>query len=556
MEKKRDLLSTILVFIFLILAWETYSRLNTETLFIIPAPSYILECFFTRFDRLLFHTYATAKEMAGAMLIALSVAFPIAWGMYLHRFLRSVLHPLFVIIQCIPMFTLAPIMVFWFDWSYKAIVIPTALMIFFPLTINIYQGLCSTPSELLDYFRVNQATKMQTFFKLQLPWSMPHLIAGFRISTAIAGIGAVAGEWAGAQEGLGILMLESRRSTDLGMTFAALLCLTILSLGLYGLSFLFEQLLVTRRRLQLFQAFKKYYAFCLIPVVLTSCQQTNEKKNDLPVTHIILDWLPNPNHIPLFVGIEKGFFNEKGINLKLTKITDPGDTISYITSKKVDLALYYMPEMYLAMQQGANLVPVGFLIKDPLNAFIYRKESGITTVKDMNDKRIGYVVGGFGVGLMNRLLTKNKIRPAEKFNVSFDLVGAMGSKRVDVLYGAYWNIESEHLRSLGVDTDYFSLEEMGYPKYYELLIIANKDTPYASAEFVENFKSALQASIDYSKKNPEEAFAIYKSLNPDKGEKTLSWEKEAWLKTLPVFAVDQVNEESVWNNFEQWIKGF
>ena len=546
------------VFILLAIIWELYSRLNSDLLFVLPAPTRILECCFNRYDRLIFHSSLTFKEMICGMLLATLAAFPLAWAMYLWHTLRSIFQPLFICIQCIPMFTLAPIMVFWFDWSYVAIVVPTALMIFFPLTINIYQGLCSTPRELLDYFRVNQATGWQTFCKLQLPWSLPHLIAGFRISTAIAGIGAVAGEWAGAQGGLGILMLESRRSTDLEMTFAALLCLTLLSLSFYGATLFFEQIAIARKRQRFFSFFKNksiILAFSLF--FLMGCRQEGPLKKEgagAIKTHLILDWLPNPNHVPLFVGIEKGFFRDQGIDLVLTKITEPGDTVSFVSSGKVDLALYYMPEAYLAIKRGAQILPVGFLIKQPLNAFIFHKDLNIQTPADLNGKKIGYVTGGFGFGLFEKLLSLNHIEPKEKLNVNFDLVGTMGIQRVDVIYGAYWNVESEHLRSLGIETDYLPLEKLGYPNYYELIVVANINTPHADPIFIDSFKFALQKSIDYSIQNPIEAFAVYTKANPDKSDKTLAWEKAAWQKTLPLLAKDQINDENIWNNFSSWIE--
>src|SRR5262245_9962820 len=140
----KNILIATVVFASLLIGWECYSRVNAHLMFVLPAPSKILECMLNRSDRLVFHSAATLKEMGGGFLIALAMAFPFAWGMYLWRSLRSILQPLFVVIQCIPMFALAPIMVFWFGWSYTAVVIPTALMIFFPLTMNIYQGLCST----------------------------------------------------------------------------------------------------------------------------------------------------------------------------------------------------------------------------------------------------------------------------------------------------------------------------------------------------------------------------------------------------------------------------
>ncbi len=547
----KNALIAAVVFTTILIVWECYSRINAHLMFVLPAPSKILLCMWDRSDRLLYHTMATLKEMGGGFIIALVMAFPFAWGMYLWRSLRTVLQPLFVVIQCIPMFALAPIMVFWFGWSYTAVVIPTALMIFFPLTMNIYQGICSTPQHFLDYFRVNQATPWQIFWKLQLPWSTPHLMSGFRISAAIAGIGAVAGEWAGAQSGLGMLMIESRRSTDLDMTFAALFCLTIISLSLYAVTIFFERRLTRRHHPQRNNKLA-YAAAALIPaMLLAGCGSNGNKKTE---TRLLLDWLPNPNHIPLYVGIQKGFFQKQGINLSIVKISDPGDSLAFITSSNADLALYYMYEAYVAMSKGAQVEPVGYLIKQPLNALIYRKGEGIETPQDLNGKKMGYAIGSFGMKILRALLDDNDIKLGEAVNVSFDLVSTMGTKRVDAIYGAYFNIECEHLRSLGIDTSYFTLQELGIPTYFELLVFANKNSPYVNPDFVKRFKSAMQASIDYSVQHPDEAYALYLQANPDKGTQAVAWERGAWLKTVPLLATNQDPEEQVWEAFGQWVK--
>ncbi len=544
---------SLFIFALILVFWEYYSRLNTQLFFVLPAPSRILLCMWECSDRLLLHSKETFKEMAGGGILALAVAFPLAWGMYLWNALRSLLQPLFIIIQCIPMFALAPIMVFWFGWSYFAIAIPTALMIFFPLTMNIYQGLRSTPRNLLDYFYVNHATSWQIFSKLQLPWSFPHITAGLRIASAIAGIGAVAGEWAGAQKGLGVLMLESRRSTDLELTFAALACLFLISTAFYSISIGLEKLFRRRSKIHFFKLSFGMGAKMVPLLLLLGCQTSSKLPETKPV-HLILDWLPNPNHIPLYAGIERGIFKKYGIDLQIAKINDPGDTVSFLTSKKVDLALYYMPETCLAISQGAPIQPIGFLIKEPLNAFIYRKEEGIATPRDLAKKRLGYSVGGFGLNFLNHILSLNHIEPSEKFNVSFDLVSTLGCKRVDAIYGAYWNIETEHLRSLGIETDHFTLAQMGHPTYYELIVVAHGGTEFTSQPFIENFKLALQESINFSRENPDIAFGLYVKANPDKRARTFAWEKEAWKKTVPLLALNQENDPSVWDRFYQWIK--
>ena len=541
------------VFMLLFGVWELASWVFSDLLFVLPAPSKIFTAIWQRSDRFLFHMGVTLNEMAGGFVLAFVVAFPLAWVMALYKSARLVLQSLFIVIQCIPMFALAPIMILWFDWSYTAIVIPTALMIFFPLTMNIYQGLISTPEHLMDYFRLNDATIWQIFYKLQLPWALPHIFAGIRISAAIAGIGAIAGEWAGAQSGLGLLMLESRRGADLEMTFGALFCLTFMSLTLYTIIVLIEKRIATRRPISFRMPFSnKVFASCLAlsGLFLAGCQDSSSTKE----TRIILDWLPNPNHVPIYVGIEKGIFEKHGIHLKIHKLHDPGDGVPILTSGKAELSISYMPHTLRAQSRGAKVQIVGTLIDEPLNGLIFRKTANIQTPDDLNGKVVGYCVDGSKTRFLDVILAKNDIEPKMKRNVSFDLVSTLATERVDAIYGAYWNIECEHMRSFGIETGYFKLAELGVPNYHELVVLARPDSEQSDPAFVKRLQSAIQESIDFSKANPDEAFEIYLAANPDKGEKTRLWEKEAWEVTLPVLAHNQdINMDEV-QVFVDWLE--
>jgi NitT/TauT family transport system substrate-binding protein len=213
-----------------------------------------------------------------------------------------------------------------------------------------------------------------------------------------------------------------------------------------------------------------------------------------------------------------------------------------------------MPETCLALTKGANIQPVGYLIKEPLNSLIYRTGEGINAPKDFNDKIVGYVLGSFGLKFLRVLLAQNDIHVSDTLRVNFDLVSTLGTNRVDIIYGAYWNIEGEHLRSLGVDTNHVTLHELGLPKYFELLILANSKSQYANPEFIDRFKLALQESIDYSVQNPDEAYNLYLSANPDKGNQAIAWERVAWQKTIPVLAKNQNDEVDVWDDFCLWAK--
>lgn len=537
MNKKH--LIPLAFFVILGFLWQMVSNLSPTLVFVLPPPSAIFGRLWESYDRFWFHALATFWEMAGGFVLALTAAFPLAWSMDIWRSARQIFQPLFIIVQCIPMFTLAPLMVIWFGWSYTAIVIPTALMIFFPLTMNIYQGLRATPQPLLDYFYLNRATRWQIFTKLKIPYAMPHIFSGFRIAAAIAGIAAIAGEWAGAQKGLGVLMLESRRAMDLETTFGALFCVVGLSLMFYGMLYLVEKKMMIGRRLRLASHVASIMMACLI---LSGCRETEPKIQE---TRLVLDWLPNPNHVPLYAGIDKGIFAKYGINLKILKICDPSDAVPFLTSGQAELAISYMPRAQQMMSKRGDLVVAGLLITRPLNVIVYRSNETINNPSDLNGKIIGHCTDGIHLLLLNKILQKNEMVPKELKYVSFDVIPALANNHLDALYGVFWNIECPQWQALGVETSYFTMEELGIPTYYELIILAQKNVP-------DHFQSALQESIDFSKAHPDEAFESYLKLNPDKSSKTRVWEKNAWNNTVPLLAEKQEIDPLVWDTFLNW----
>lgn len=533
----------ISMFLFsMIIGWEVLSRSDTTLQFILPSPSSVFQILWSHSGRFLYHSTATLKVILGGIFLATVVSFPLAWLMAFFGPLRLVLQPMFIAIQCIPMFTLAPLMVLWFGWSYTAMVIPTALMIFFPLTMNIYQGLCSAPQSLLEYFATHQATPWQLFCKLQLPWALPHIFSGFRIAISLAGIGAVAGEWAGAQQGLGLLMLESRRAADIEMMFGALVCVVLLSLGLY-LCWLAVQRLMRKR-------FCRPQLLVLFFLLLAGCQQEPKLNTEV---RLVLDWFPNPNHIPLFVGVGQGFFKQQEIDLKILKLVDPSDGVPYLMSQQADLCLTYMPHTIQAMSKGASVIPIGVLINQPLNGVLFRSDEGIESPKDLGGKIIGYCVDGYHTKFLQSMLDNRSIAAKQLLNVSFDLVTTLANKQVDAIYGAYWNIEGEHLRFFGIGVDYFPLSDFGVPNYSELIFLARRESPQSDDRFVRRFQRALQQSIDYAVENPQAAYESYISQHPDKSGKTREWEYQAWKATIPVFAHHQQVDVGQWNRFVQWL---
>lgn len=538
---KKYLVALIVCILFLAF-WEFVSQHWIEYRYVLPPPSSIAHRLGENPALFLAHTSRTVAEMSGGFILALFAAFPIAWAMYVWKSSRFLLQPFFIILQSIPMFTLAPLMVFWFGWSIMAIVIPTALMIFLPLTLSIYQGLSSTPKSYLEFFRFYQATSWQTFSKLLLPWSLPYIFGGFRISASLAGISAIAGEWAGAQSGLGVLMLKSRRETDLATTFAALFCISLISIIFYGAVSYLESRFKNRqpfKRLSLGAVIGLLMLFGFVPF-----PRDNPQENKL---RVLLDWLPNSNHVPIYAGIERKIFEKHHIHLQVLEIHDPSDTIPYLTSGQTELALFYMPDVVKANMKGANLKVLGVLVDKPLNSFIFRKNAQIIKPQDLNDKVIGYCLDGGNFASLERLLKDNRIIPKELKNVNFDLVTLLGLEHVDAVYGAFWNIEGEHLKSLNIDVSHFDVSELGHPTYSELVFIGA-----LSQEQIVAFQEAMQESIDFCRNNPEEAFRLYTKSHPEKSLQTVNWEKKAWFEVLPYLAKSQQIAMEEWERLQHY----
>ena len=247
MNRYWQVMAPCLAILFFLVLWEFVLPLWGKKVFFLSKPSAIFLSFKKNSVVLLKHAKVTFFEMAISWLLAALLSIPLGYIMYATKWMRVSMQPIFILIQCMPMFTLAPLMLLIFGWGSTAIIIPAILMIFFPLTISVYQGLLAMPEIYHEYSELHQSTRLVKYLKLQFPFSLPHLMNGLKVSTAIAGVGAIAGEWAGAQEGLGIYMIECRRSMDFESLFAAIFLLVFMTLLFYSSVAFIEKDLIKRR---------------------------------------------------------------------------------------------------------------------------------------------------------------------------------------------------------------------------------------------------------------------------------------------------------------------
>jgi putative hydroxymethylpyrimidine transport system permease protein len=227
--------------------WELAARwdwiadaLNIKP-FLIPAPSDIGESLWEDRELLAEDAWVTAQEVVLGFAIALVVGFLFAVVLHLSDTLRRAFYPLLVASQTVPVIAIAPILIVWLGFGIGPKLAIIALVCFFPITVNTLDGLRSVDPDLPRMMRTLDAKRVQILRRVEVPSALPYLFSGAKIAAAISVIGAVFGEWAGADEGLGHLILIAQGQLQTARVFAAVVVLSALALILFGALALIER---------------------------------------------------------------------------------------------------------------------------------------------------------------------------------------------------------------------------------------------------------------------------------------------------------------------------
>ena len=192
----------------------------------------------------------TLEEVTLGLGIAVALAAASAVGMHLARPLRDAAYPLLVASQAVPVVVLAPLFVLAFDYGIAPKLAIVALTCFFPVTVSMLDGLRSVEPELLKLMRTLGASRLATLVKVELPASLPFVFSGLRVAATVSVIGAVFGEWAGADAGLGRLVLLANNQLQTPRVYAGIVLLAAMAIALFALVALAERLAVPWARAQ------------------------------------------------------------------------------------------------------------------------------------------------------------------------------------------------------------------------------------------------------------------------------------------------------------------
>jgi putative hydroxymethylpyrimidine transport system substrate-binding protein len=250
---------------------------------------------------------------------------------------------------------------------------------------------------------------------------------------------------------------------------------------------------------------------------------------------VLLDWFVNPDHAPLFVALERGYFANHGLEVEMIAPSNPNDPPKLVAAGKADIAVSYQHQHQMQIDQGLPLVRIATLVATPLNSLVVLEDGPIKSISDLKGKTIGYSVGGFETVLLKVMLEKEGLglSDVKLVNVNFSLSPSLFTGQVDGVIGAFRNFELNQMEIEKRPGKAFYVEENGVPAYDELILIANKDR--INDPNLRRFVDALEEGVQYLVNHPDESWKLF-----IKGErKNLDDElnRRAWKDTLPRFAL-------------------
>lgn len=242
-KNKLHMILPVLVFLLILFIWELSVFAFNVPVYLLPKPSQIISVLISDFDRLIPHIVITFLEAFIGFLIGSFFGWLLAILFSFSQTMEKALYPYAIALKSIPIVALAPLLVVWFGNGLLPKVFISAIISFFPVVVNVVKGIKTVDSEAIDLFISLAATKKQIFTKLQLYNSMPYLFSALRISATLSVIGAIVGEFSGADRGLGFfILISSHRLETIDMFIGIVLSSTMGILFFYLVNF-FEKLI-------------------------------------------------------------------------------------------------------------------------------------------------------------------------------------------------------------------------------------------------------------------------------------------------------------------------
>ena len=249
---------------------------------------------------------------------------------------------------------------------------------------------------------------------------------------------------------------------------------------------------------------------------------------------LMLDWFVNPDHGPIMLADELGYFTDAGLEVEIVTPADPNDPPRMVAAGRVDLAVSYQPQLHLSRHAGLPLVRVGTLVETPLTCLVTLADGPVQSIPDLKGRKVGFAVAGVQEVMLAAMLAHHGLAPGdvEQINIGWSISPALMSGQVDAVIGAFRNFELSQLALEGREGRCFYPEAEGIPAYDELIYVA--DPARMDADVIDRFLLATERAALHIVNQPEAAWEMFRDTDA-----TLATElnARAWADTWPRFAM-------------------
>jgi NitT/TauT family transport system permease protein len=243
-----DYLPAVALAALVIVAWQLYVSIFDVRDVILPPPTDVASTLVDRWSSLQDQLLVTLAEAVQGFLLAAAVGFALAIAITSSRLLRLALYPLIVTSQAVPVIAVAPLLITWFGFGPTSKVLVSALIAFFPMVVSSAAGLASLDPGVVSLMRSFPASRLQIFLRARLPNALPQIFAGLKVAAVLSVVGAVVGEWVGADQGLGYLIVRANASLSVDLVFAAIVLLSLTGIAFFVAVSLLERLVIPWQR--------------------------------------------------------------------------------------------------------------------------------------------------------------------------------------------------------------------------------------------------------------------------------------------------------------------
>jgi putative hydroxymethylpyrimidine transport system substrate-binding protein len=246
----------------------------------------------------------------------------------------------------------------------------------------------------------------------------------------------------------------------------------------------------------------------LCATVTAGCGEKSERgRGDAEPITLALDFYVNADHAGIYTALDRGFFDEAGLEVDPVVPSDPSAPIRQVAAGRADLAISYEPEVLLAQDEGLPVVAVAAIVDQPLTSLISLPEGGVTDVRDLSGKTVATAGIPYQADYLDEILDTAGLSTDDvtQVDVGFNLLPALLSGRADAILGGFSNVEGVDLAERGSNPRVLPVDELGIPTYDELVLVANTDDIDDDPEPARLFIAALERGTAAAIRDPDGA---------------------------------------------------